>query len=207
MTAPARASWTRSRSTPRPRSSPRSRSTQLAARLLSAFIDKEVRPGHLLLLAVDPPPASMSGLVNDASAVRRSQCAQAERRHRADRTQRFEYFGLRTVYDRYLLASDLAQRLETPQYFFLRIALRSAPTRARSHRALRAVLALATTCRAHRRCSMPARGTSSSRAASCSTRRTIRWSPSTTATRTLPCSRSSPAVSASPSTASAAKAR
>ena len=40
--------------------------------------------------------------------------------------QRFEFFGLRTVYDRYLLRhpDDARTVIETPQYFFLRVAVR-----------------------------------------------------------------------------------
>ena len=39
------------------------------------------------------------------------------------RTRLFEYFGLRTVYDRYLLKDPQSRKvIETPQYFFLRVA-------------------------------------------------------------------------------------
>ena len=39
------------------------------------------------------------------------------------RTKKFEYFGLRTIYDRYLLKDpETRQVIETPQYFFLRVA-------------------------------------------------------------------------------------
>ena len=38
-------------------------------------------------------------------------------------SDRFEYFGLRTVYDRYLLRHPITRKvIETPQYFFLRVA-------------------------------------------------------------------------------------
>jgi len=38
-------------------------------------------------------------------------------------SDRFEYFGLRTVYDRYLLRHPITRQvMETPQYFFLRVA-------------------------------------------------------------------------------------
>ncbi len=38
-------------------------------------------------------------------------------------SRRFEYFGLRTVYDRYLLRHPTKRFvIETPQYFFMRIA-------------------------------------------------------------------------------------
>ncbi len=39
------------------------------------------------------------------------------------RTKKFEYFGLRTLYDRYLLKDPITRKVvETPQYFFLRVA-------------------------------------------------------------------------------------
>ncbi len=39
------------------------------------------------------------------------------------RTRNFEYFGLRTLYDRYLLKDPVSRKVfETPQYFFLRVA-------------------------------------------------------------------------------------
>src|SRR5258708_40323918 len=48
-------------------------------------------------------------------------------------SHRFEYFGLRTVYDRYLLRDPISRKVvETPQYFFLRVAcgLASTPSEA-----------------------------------------------------------------------------
>ena len=39
------------------------------------------------------------------------------------RTKKFEYFGLRTIYDRYLLRDPQSRQvIETPQFFFLRVA-------------------------------------------------------------------------------------
>jgi len=39
-------------------------------------------------------------------------------------TKHFEYFGLQTVYDRYLLRDPVTQQIiESPQYFFMRVAL------------------------------------------------------------------------------------
>ena len=61
------------------------------------------------------------------AAVRQGQRPQARRRDRrrtSDRAdRRFEYFGLRTVYDRYLLRHPPTRLvIETPQYFLLRVA-------------------------------------------------------------------------------------
>ncbi|MDB6084940.1 MAG: ribonucleoside-diphosphate reductase subunit alpha, partial [Gammaproteobacteria bacterium] len=42
----------------------------------------------------------------------------------AERTQRFEYFGIRTLYDRYLLKHPTKRYvLETPAYFWMRVAV------------------------------------------------------------------------------------
>ena len=41
-------------------------------------------------------------------------------------SDRFEYFGLRTVYDRYLLRDPISRGIiETPQHFFLRVGVRA----------------------------------------------------------------------------------
>src|SRR5690606_25790501 len=48
---------------------------------------------------------------------------------RPERDREFEYFGLRTVYDRYLLRHpSTRQVIEAPQQFFLRIACALADT-------------------------------------------------------------------------------
>ena len=40
-----------------------------------------------------------------------------------ERTELFEYFGIRTIYDRYLLRNpETREVIETPQYFFMRVA-------------------------------------------------------------------------------------
>ncbi|HPI40789.1 MAG TPA: ribonucleoside-diphosphate reductase subunit alpha, partial [Pseudobdellovibrionaceae bacterium] len=45
------------------------------------------------------------------------------------RTDRFEYFGLRTIYDRYLLKNPKTRQIfETPQYFFMRVSCGLAQT-------------------------------------------------------------------------------
>ena len=98
--------------------------SKLAARLLSVFIDKEVqnqdihsfsqsvRTGHALGLIADHVAefvAENSRKLNDAID--------------AERNLRFEYFGIRTLYDRYLLKHpESRMSVESPQYFFLRVA-------------------------------------------------------------------------------------
>ena len=41
---------------------------------------------------------------------------------RAERDEQFTYMGLQTLYDRYLIQHQ-GRRLETPQYFWLRVAM------------------------------------------------------------------------------------
>ncbi len=97
---------------------------RLAARLLSTFIDKEVRNQEIHAFSQSIGTSHRLGLVNDrlAGFVARN----ARKLNDAivvERNREFEYFGLRTVYDRYLIKhpqTRLAQ--ETPQQFFMRIA-------------------------------------------------------------------------------------
>ncbi|GAB6195987.1 ribonucleoside-diphosphate reductase subunit alpha [Lysobacter xanthus] len=99
--------------------------SRLAARLLSAYIDKEVTGlgvhsfSQSILLGHD------LGLINDR--VREAVEANARKFNDAidaSHTQRFEYFGLRTLYDRYLLKHPHSRHvIETPQHFFMRIAV------------------------------------------------------------------------------------
>jgi ribonucleoside-diphosphate reductase alpha chain len=98
--------------------------SRLAARLLSTYIDEEVR-GQKIGSFADAVTLSFNlGLTNETlykfvEANKAALCAAIE----PYRTDRFEYFGLRTVYDRYLLKNpQTRQVLETPQYFFMRVA-------------------------------------------------------------------------------------
>ncbi|GLX96703.1 ribonucleoside-diphosphate reductase subunit alpha [Herbidospora sp. NBRC 101105] len=95
--------------------------SRLAARLLAAYIRKEVeadtfsrsiKEGHAL------------GLIGDTTAA-----FVADHADLLDATidtgndRRFEYFGLRTVYDRYLLRHPQTRLpVETPQFWLLRVA-------------------------------------------------------------------------------------
>jgi ribonucleoside-diphosphate reductase alpha chain len=98
--------------------------SKLAARLLGTFIEKEVAnqeihsfsqsitTGHRLGLIADRVAEFVSGnsrKLNDAIET--------------ERNSLFEYFGLRTVYDRYLLKEPNTRLvIETPQQFFMRVA-------------------------------------------------------------------------------------
>ena len=97
---------------------------QLAARLLGAYIDKEVSGQEIQSFSQSITRGGELGILNDR--LRDFVAANARKLNDAIdtlATRRFEYFGLRTVYDRYLLRHP-QQRLviETPQYFFMRIA-------------------------------------------------------------------------------------
>jgi ribonucleoside-diphosphate reductase alpha chain len=97
---------------------------KLAARLLSTYIDKEVRNQGIHAFSQSVESAQRLGLVNA-----RLQAFVAENARKlndavdVERDHELEYFGLRTVYDRYLLKHPKTRLvLETPQQFFLRIA-------------------------------------------------------------------------------------
>jgi ribonucleoside-diphosphate reductase alpha chain len=99
--------------------------SKLAARLLAAFIDKEVE-GHGVYSFSQSIRAGFDvGLINE----RLLQMVESHARKLNDaidtgRTREFEYFGVRTLYDRYLLKHPtLRSVIETPQYFWMRVAV------------------------------------------------------------------------------------
>jgi len=97
---------------------------QLAARLLGAYIDKEVSGQEIQSFSQSVARGAELGILNDR--LRDFVAANARKLNDAIdplATRRYEYFGLRTVYDRYLLRHP-QQRLviEAPQHFFMRIA-------------------------------------------------------------------------------------
>jgi len=98
--------------------------SRLAARLLATFIDKEVRNREIHSFSQSIGAGQRMGLVNERLA--RFVADHARKLNDAidaARTDRFEYFGLRTLYDRYLLKNPQSREvLETPQQFFMRVA-------------------------------------------------------------------------------------
>lgn len=98
--------------------------SRLAARLLATYIHEEVRNQNIHSFSQSVAAGHALGLIADrlhafvAEHQRKLNEAVAD-----ERDHEFEYFGLRTVYDRYLLKHPTARTvIETPQYFFLRVA-------------------------------------------------------------------------------------
>lgn len=97
---------------------------RLAARLLAGVIEKEVAGIEIHAFSQSVQRGFDLGLINE----RLANFVQANARKLNDAIDRsldarFDYFGLRTLYDRYLLRHPTARTvIETPQQFFLRIA-------------------------------------------------------------------------------------
>lgn len=98
--------------------------SKLAARLLATVIDKEVRDQTIPWFSESIAASHAAGIVSDEVAAFVSQNApELNAAIDSDRDRLFEFFGLRTVYDRYLLRHPEGRDvMETPQYFFLRVA-------------------------------------------------------------------------------------
>ena len=97
---------------------------QLAARLLGTYVDKEVSGQEIQSFSQSIAHGASLSILNDR--LRDFVAANARKLNDAIdplATRRFEYFGLRTVYDRYLLRHPHKRLvIETPQHFFMRIA-------------------------------------------------------------------------------------
>jgi ribonucleoside-diphosphate reductase alpha chain len=98
--------------------------SRLAARLLSTYIDEEVKSQKIGSFADSIQFGFNKGLLSQITydfvmQHKTELCAAIEHY----KTDRFEYFGLRTIYDRYLLKNPTSRQVfETPQYFFMRVA-------------------------------------------------------------------------------------
>jgi len=98
--------------------------SRLAARLLLATIAKEVAGQNIYSFSQSMELGHREGVVSKATAefvvANARKLNSAIDDHLSDQ---FEYFGLRTVYDRYLLRHPISRLvIETPQYFFMRVA-------------------------------------------------------------------------------------
>lgn len=104
--------------------------SRLASRLLARYIGEEVTNQNIRNFMDSITIAYKKGIVSEEKY-------NFVREHKEalniivddSRTTRFEYFGLRTIYDRYLLKDPQSRQvIETPQYFFLRVACGLAKT-------------------------------------------------------------------------------
>ncbi|OQW53690.1 MAG: ribonucleoside-diphosphate reductase [Proteobacteria bacterium SG_bin7] len=98
--------------------------SRLAGRLLALYIEEEVSSQKIDSFPNSIQRAYAVGLVNkdvhDFVEANKTSLAAMVKHYRTDH---LEYFGLRTVYDRYLLRDPKSRMvLETPQYFFMRVA-------------------------------------------------------------------------------------
>jgi ribonucleoside-diphosphate reductase alpha chain len=98
--------------------------SRLAARLLSGYIDKEVRNQEIHSFSQSIATGQRVGIVNERLATFVADNARKlNDAIMVERDREFEYFGLRTLYDRYLLRQPQSRLvIETPQQFFMRIA-------------------------------------------------------------------------------------
>lgn len=98
--------------------------SRLGARLLATVIGKEVANQDIHSFSRSVEAGRAVGVIGDRTAAFVGCRARAlDRAVAPERDGLFELFGLRTVYDRYLLRHPETRRvIETPQYFFLRVA-------------------------------------------------------------------------------------
>lgn len=98
--------------------------SKLSARLLSRYIHEEVENQGINNFFASVKKAYKAGLIHkDRYDFVREHKEALNIIIDDSRTKKLEYFGLRTIYDRYLLKDpESRQALETPQCFFLRTA-------------------------------------------------------------------------------------
>lgn len=98
--------------------------SKLSTRLLARYIHEEVENQNINSFFSSVKKAYKSGLIHKAKYefIRENKEALNIIIDNS-KTKLFEYFGLRTIYDRYLLKDPENRRvIETPQFFFLRVA-------------------------------------------------------------------------------------
>ena len=104
--------------------------SRVASRLLSRYIDKEVSTQDIESFSQSIVATHTAGLVSDEVM----EFVQANKRKlnyaiKPERNDLFDYYGIRTVYDRYLLKHPQKRTVqETPQYFFMRVSCGLAET-------------------------------------------------------------------------------
>lgn len=104
--------------------------SRLAARLLAVYLDEEVRTNGVKTFSDSVAFGFKNGLLSETlyKFVEQNKTTLSAAIE-PFRTDRFEYFGLKTVYDRYLLKNPITRAVfENPQYFFMRVACGLAQT-------------------------------------------------------------------------------
>ena len=98
--------------------------SKLAARLLATTIDKEVRNQDIHSFSQSVAAGHAAGIIGDDTAeFVATNARKLNDTIDPEKNKLFEFFGLRTVYDRYLLRDPESREIiETPQHFFLRVA-------------------------------------------------------------------------------------
>ncbi len=96
----------------------------LASRLLGIYINEEVKNRGIYSFSESVAYGHSRGLIAKKTldfVLEHQETLEAAIQRR--RNEKFQYFGLRTVYDRYLLKDpETRDVFETPQYFFMRVA-------------------------------------------------------------------------------------
>ena len=98
--------------------------SRLAARLLNQYIEKEVRNQEIHSFSQSIAFGVREGLIGERVAKFVSENSR-KLNDAIDQTRNdlFEFFGIRTVYDRYLLKNPVTRDvIETPQFFWMRVA-------------------------------------------------------------------------------------
>jgi ribonucleoside-diphosphate reductase alpha chain len=104
--------------------------SNLAARLLATYIDEEVLALRVRNFMESIEFGYAKGIIAEPTLLFvRKHREKLEAAINPARNQLFEYFGLRTLHDRYLLKDPKSRAVfETPQYFFMRVAAGLAKT-------------------------------------------------------------------------------
>lgn len=98
--------------------------SRLGARLLNQYIEKEVRNQEIHSFSQSIAFGVREGLIGERVAKFVSENSR-KLNDAIDQTRNdlFEFFGIRTVYDRYLLKNPVTRDvIETPQFFWMRVA-------------------------------------------------------------------------------------
>jgi len=98
--------------------------SKLAARLLNQYVEKEVRNQEIHSFSQSIAFGVREGLIGERVAAFVSENSR-KLNDAIDQTRNdlFEFFGIRTVYDRYLLKNPVTRDvIETPQFFWMRVA-------------------------------------------------------------------------------------